>query len=236
MKNKGGTIVKKWKIFLSIFVLVLAAGGGALYYFLNVKEYKTADTKVEEIVKSDYQIQLPDENSTGDSTQSEDNTGQSANQSANQTGENAGSATAVANKTSVVATSSKPASVVVVKPKKLTEADILAKYQPVFENLEGQADGKLNNLLSYAFSEYQSKKASGEDISYFYFYSKYTGAAKNLEAATDNSFYYIYNALVKELENSGYSAKVAEPIKSHYVSVKNQRRSTLMNQAMANIH
>lgn len=231
MKNKGGTIVKKWKVFLSIFVLVLATGGGALYYFLNVKEYKTADTKVEEIVKSDYQIQLPDENSTVDPTRGEENIGQSTNQ----TGENAGAATAVANKTNAVSTSSKPASAVV-KPKKLTVADIMAKYQPVFENLEGQADGKLNNLLSYAFSEYQSKKANGEDISYFYFYSKYTGAAKNLEAATDNSFYYIYNALVKELENSGYSAKVADPIKSHYVSVKSQRRSTLMNQAMSHIN
>ncbi|MGG3561496.1 hypothetical protein ABES03_07800 [Neobacillus rhizosphaerae] len=223
--------MKKWKVFLSIFVLVLATGGGALYYFLNVKEYKTADTKVEEIVKSDYQIQLPDENSTVDPTRGEENIGQSTNQ----TGENASAATAVANKTNAVSTSNKPASAVV-KPKKLTVADIMAKYQPVFENLEGQADGKLNNLLSYAFSEYQSKKANGEDISYFYFYSKYTGAAKNLEAATDNSFYYIYNALVKELENSGYSAKVAAPIKSHYVSVKSQRRSTLMNQAMSHIN
>ncbi|MEO2075719.1 MAG: hypothetical protein ABGX20_09960 [Bacillus sp. (in: firmicutes)] len=227
--------MKKWKIILSIFVLVLAAGGGTLYYFLNVKEYKTADTKVEKIVKSDYDIQLPDENSAGDSTPVESKANQE-NQSSSQTGETANSATAVSgNHTSAVATSGKQVASTVVKPKKLTSAEIIGKYQPVFQNLESQANGKLSSLLSYAISEYQTKKSNGEDVSYFYFYSKYTGAAKSLEASTDSSFYYIYNALVKELENSGYSIKAAEPIKNHYLSVKKQRRNSIMNQAMSNV-
>jgi hypothetical protein len=227
--------VKRWKIILSIFVLVLAAGGGTLYYFLNVKEYKTADRKVEKIVKSDYDIQLPAENSTGDSTPIESKSNQE-NQSSSQTGEPVNSAMAASgNHTSAVATSSKQVASTVVKPQKRTSAEIIGKYQPVFQNLESQANGKLSSLLSYAISEYQTKKSNGEDVSYFYFYSKYTGAAKSLEASTDSSFYYIYNALVKELENSGYSAKAAEPIKNHYLSVKKQRRNSIMNQAMSHV-
>lgn len=227
--------MKKWKIILSIFVLVLTAGGGTLYYFLNVKEYKTADRKVEKIVKSDYDIQLPDENSTGDPTPVESKAIQT-NQSSSQTGETAKSATAVReNQTSAAATSSKQETSAVVKPKKLTSAEIIGKYQPVFQNLESQANGKLSSLLSYAISEYQTKKSNGEDVSYFYFYSKYTSAAKSLEASTDSSFYYIYNALVKELENSGFSKKAADPIKNHYLNVKKQRRDSIMSQAMSHV-
>ncbi|MDQ1143462.1 hypothetical protein QE429_000289 [Bacillus sp. SORGH_AS 510] len=228
--------MKKWKIILSIFVLVLAAGGGTLYYFLNVKEYKTADRKVEKIVKSDYDIQLPDENSTGDSTPVESKAIK-ANQSSSQTVEttiSGNSATAVSgNHTSAAATREKQVASTVVKPKKLTSAEIIGKYQPVFQNLESQANGKLSSLLSYAISEYQTKKSNGEEVSYFYFYSKYTSAAKSLEASTDSTFYYVYNALVKELRSSGYSANAAEPIKNHYLNVKKQRRNSIMSQAMS---
>lgn len=229
--------MKKWKIFLSIFVLVLVAGGGTLYYFLNVKEYKTADKKVEGIVKSEYDIQLPDDNSIGISTQVQAKADPSpTNQTAEKAGSATGSVTVAAGKPGAVTSRKNSQPTDVVKPKRQTAAEILAKYQPVFEKLESQADEKLNNLLSYAISEYQTKRSNGEDISYFYFYSKYTSAANNLENSTDTTFYYIYNVLVKDLENSGYSTKAAEPIKSHYLSVKKQRRNAIMNQAMSHVN
>ncbi|MDN3017764.1 hypothetical protein PH210_16315 [Paenibacillus sp. BSR1-1] len=216
--------MKKWIIFLSSIVVVLAVGAGSLYYYLNVKEYKTADPRVDNIVKTDYNIKLPDEKTqkTGSAANAK---GQEISQTvknvsyntSNKTHEPA-SAGAV---TKTSATNTKP-----------TAASIIAKYQPAFQDLEDQAASKLSNLLSYAMSEYQEKKASGEDVSYFYFYSKYNGAAKRLEASTDNSFYYIYNALVKELGNYGYSADEAKPIKNHYVSLKKQKRSALMDKAV----
>jgi hypothetical protein len=118
---------------------------------------------------------------------------------------------------------------------KETAASIMAKYQPAFEDLESQANGKLDSLLSYAFDEYQTKKAKGEDISYFYFYSKYSHAARTLEANTDASFDVIYNALVKELVRSGYSADEAKPLKDHYLSLKKQRSSAILGKAMAHL-
>jgi ribosomal protein S17E len=204
---------------LSIFVLVLAVGAGTLYYFLNIKEYKTADTKVDEIVKSDYKVKLPGEENTMDGSGE-----QAKEQGVNETAETAESGIAKGSSGSYEANRSQN-----VKP---TANSILEKYQRSFKDLEGQADGKLNSLLSHAYSEYQTKKSKSEDVSYFYFYSKYNGAAKTLEASTDNSFYYIYNSLVKELEKYGFSSKEAKPIKDHYLSLKKQRRSSLMNKAV----
>jgi hypothetical protein len=221
---KGGTTVKKWKVLLSIFVLIVAAGGGTLYYFLNVKEYKTKDTHVDKIVKSDYNIKLPDattknqdntQTNTNTNTQNAQTTGQSGSQqqtasnAGGQTGSKAGAATAV----------------------KMSAAAIINKYQPVFTELESQANGKIDSLLSYALNEYQNKTANGEEISYFYFYAKYNAAGKQLEASTDASFNYIYNALVNDLKKNGYSASNAEPIKEQYNSLKTSRRSALIKRA-----
>lgn len=225
--------MKKWKIITSIIAFLLVVGAGTIYYFLDIKEYKTADTKVEDIVEDDYQVKLPDE------TPQEGNSNEVTDQQSDQQTVSQGSGTAkaefVANTNSsnrVVNKTNHTKNIAVKTSSKPTAASIIAKYQPTFQDLEGQADSKLNALLSYAFSEYQTKKASGEEISYFYFYSKYNSAAKKLEASTDSSFNYVYNALVKELEKSGYSSTDAKTIKEHYLSVKKQKRSSLMNRAV----
>jgi hypothetical protein len=221
--------MKKWKVVLSIFVLLLAVGAGTLYYFLNLKEYNTADTKVDEIINSDYQIKFP-----GDDNSESPPEAQAKGQSLNQTDgtvksgsakvDNSGNGTNLSGKSSTGN-----------KASKLTAADILAKYQPAFKNLESQVDGKLDSLLSYALNEYQAKKANGEDISYFYLYSKYNGAAKKLEESTDKSFFLIYDTITNELEKSGYSSADALPIKNHYLSLKKERRSALMNKALEHL-
>ncbi|WP_223595294.1 hypothetical protein [Neobacillus bataviensis] len=216
--------MKKWTIFLSSIVVILAVGAGSLYYYLNIKEYKTADPKVDNIVKTDFTIKLPDENTTQTGSVA-DEQGQNLSKAVEKVSSNS------ANETFKPAKIESKTTAPIVKTKP-TAASIIGKYQASFNDLEGQADSKLNNLLSYAMSEYQEKKANGEDISYFYFYSKYNSAAKSLEASTDNSFYYIYNTLVKELENYGYSADEAKPIKNHYVSLKKQKRSALMDKAV----
>ncbi|MGG1675837.1 hypothetical protein ACIFOT_08790 [Neobacillus sp. NRS-1170] len=216
--------MKKWTIFLSSIVVILAVGAGSLYYYLNIKEYKTADPKVDSIVKTDFNIKLPDENTSKTKAVAE-----TKGQDLSKAVIKVSSSSAGETQETAKIESKTMAHIVKTKP---TAASIIAKYQPAFNGLEGQANSKLNNLLSYAMSEYQEKKANGEDISYFYFYSKYNGAAKRLEASTDASFNYIYNALVKELGNSGYSADEAKLIKNHYVSLKKQKRSALMDKAV----
>lgn len=237
-------IVKKWKIVLTALVLILAIGAGTLYYFLNIKDYKTADNKVNEIVKTDYNVKLPGEESE-DSPASSDgnskgkNTGTTeagliaVNNSGEKTGSEAANDTTGGNAGTSAQQSNNQTNSSTSEGSKPTAASIINRYEPSFRDLESQADGKLNSLLSYAKNEYQTKKANKEDISYFYFYSKYTSAAKTLESSTDASFNYIYNALVNELQQAGFSSSEAKPIKDHYTSMKKQRRSALMNKAMA---
>ncbi len=221
--------MKKWKIALCIFVCILAAGAGTIYYFLYVKEYKTADAKVDKIVKSEYKIQLPSENIA----QKQANV-PSMKQNPDQAVGGKAETEAVPGKSKTVFDSNHSNKSSEKNPENLTAEGILAKYQPVFKDLENQANSKLNTLLSYAFTEYQTKKEHGEDISYFYFYSKYSSAAKELEDSTDTSFYYIFNALVKELGNSGYNSNRAKPIKDHYINIKKQQRTAILNKAMEN--
>ncbi|MFF2447345.1 hypothetical protein ACFVSW_09570 [Neobacillus sp. NPDC058068] len=226
--------MKKWKIILSVVVLLLAAGAGTLYYFLNIKEYNTADEKVEEIVKNDFKVKLPGDDVSEDGSGAEA-TEQSSDLTADASGTAAPADPAESATGATQSQSTNKNAGQVKKPTivKLTAGAILEKYQPAFNDLQAQADDKLNSLLSYAFNEYQSKKSNGDEISYFYFYSKYNGAAKKLEASTDHSFDYIYNALVKELEKNGYSSNDAKSIKDHYVNLKKQRRSSLMDKAIA---
>jgi hypothetical protein len=240
-KSKGGTTVKKWKIILSIIVLIIAIGAGTVYYFFNIKEYKTADKKVEEIVETEYDIKLPGEDNTtsspAETTEEQaaaiDESGSSAESSSEGTTSDASQQKGNNNSSSTTTSSSTPTDKGQQAAAKPTAAAIIEKYKPTFHELESQADGKLNSLVSYAFSEYSSKKASGEKVSYGYFYSKYTSAAETLEAGTDAAFNYVYNALVNELKKSGYSANEAQSIKDQYNSMKKQRRSALMSKAMS---
>jgi hypothetical protein len=242
--QKDDPIVKKWKMIVTILVLLVAVSTGTIYYFLNSKEDKTKDPKVAGIVKNDFKIQLPADKinqvSAGKQT-GVNKTGTQAGESEAQT-KNSGvsngttqsktdsTASGVSNGTSQSKMRSTASGVQTVKP---SAAAIIERYQPAFKNLESQADGKINTLLSYAFDEYQTKKANGEEISFFYFYSKYNSAAKKLEAGTDASFNYIYVSLVNDLEKAGYSASEAQPVKDQYTSMKKERRSALLNKAMS---
>jgi ABC-type cobalt transport system substrate-binding protein len=118
-----------------------------------------------------------------------------------------------------------------VESTEITVADIKNLYRPVFKSLESQATGKIDALTSRAVGEYHSKKAAGEDISYSYFYQKYTSAGRNLEAKTDEAFNYIYKSLEKELKKHGYSSTHAKDFQEQYAAAKKARETALINKA-----
>jgi hypothetical protein len=117
-------------------------------------------------------------------------------------------------------------------PAKLTASAILNKYKPTFEDIEVQANDKVNELIGYAFEEYKDKKKNGKDISYFYFYSKYSAAGKVLESKTDESFNYAYNLLTQELKSKGFAESEASAFKEEYKQTKKERKSQLIAKAM----
>src|SRR5690606_11874898 len=116
--------------------------------------------------------------------------------------------------------------------KKVTVADVKGKYEPVFRQLEGQADAKISALIGRAKKEYTDKKVNGESISYGYFYNKYMGAANNMEASTDAAFYGVVKALEAELTANGYNKSHAQNFIDEYETMKKTRRDGIIKKAM----
>lgn len=117
------------------------------------------------------------------------------------------------------------------KQPEITAEMIKGAYRPSFEELQAQANAKIDALVNAAFSEYSAKKESGESISFTYFYRKYTSAGKELEASTDTTFNYIYDSLVSDLETRGFSASEASEFKTQYESAKAARENALIDKA-----
>jgi hypothetical protein len=262
LTNRGGLIMKKWKIILAVISVMLLAGAGTLYYLLEVKSYETQDEKVDEVVAEEYDIALPGEEGSddaaaegsedtaeaGDEEGSSEGTDQkSSDTSSTSTDSNSSSSSTSTSASNTGSTSSKTAANTTGKTaasndktvsnqgsgskSKPTAAQIAAKYEPSFQQLEAQANGKIDALVGHALSEYSAKKQNGEEVSYFYFYSKYNTAGKILERKTDSTFNFVYLALVDELKDNGYDSTEAKKYKTAYEAAKKERRSALMNKA-----
>jgi predicted GNAT family acetyltransferase len=115
--------------------------------------------------------------------------------------------------------------------KQPSKAELRDRYQFAFENFYEQVQKKVSDLMQVAYEEYIEKKESGEDISYFYFFTKYNRAAKNLEEATDEAFYDIYEAFVADLKKHGYDTAVAEEYLSQYENKKSVIRTSIIKEA-----
>jgi ABC-type cobalt transport system substrate-binding protein len=256
LKGELFPMKKVWKYILSILLVIILATAGTIYYFLNVKTYDTADEEIEEIIESDYEIDLPIIDHTPDATiedkandtgtnnnedESSTDTDNSNNNNDQTTGTDkttTGSKNPVSNNTGT--NPSKNTSSGTKQPAKntspeekieITVANIKDLYRPVFQSLESQANGKIDSLLSRAVGEYHAKKAEGATISYSYFYQKYTSAGRDLEAKTDVAFNTIFKALEKDLKKHGYSQSHANDFKEQYAATKKARESALIAKA-----
>lgn len=235
--------MKKWKIILSILLVIVIGAAGTAYYFLKVKDYHTTDKEVDKITESDYTIKLPSSDdgsiNNGDKTSGKSETADSeknvdtdsTDHSKTDGSENISSD----NDKTDASTDNQSSDESENNDVKVSAEEIKSRYKPVFEELQSQANGKINALVGHAFSEYQAKKANGEDISYSYFYSKYTSAGESLEAKTNAAFNTIYNSLVNELKENGYNADEAKEFQDQYESAKSQRRQALIKTALSKL-
>ena len=112
---------------------------------------------------------------------------------------------------------------------KVTVASIKAKYESSFVALEDLAKSRLNSLIAQAKSEYNAKKASGESISYSYFYQKYYGAATKMEGTIDASFNTLYVRLENELAQNQFDKAHAQSFKDQYASAKSSLKSEILS-------
>lgn len=111
----------------------------------------------------------------------------------------------------------------------ISASTIINAYTPAFAALEEQADVKLSALIQRAKTEYTQKQQAGEKINYAYFYSKYSGAAEELEGSTDAVFYSLLDAFKQELQVHGFATSYATGFISEYEAKKAKRRNSIMS-------
>ncbi|OEH92158.1 hypothetical protein [Bacillus solimangrovi] len=223
------------KILLSLMA-VIAITLGILWFNYSKIEIDLNDAAVKEITDSNFEVKLPLEieeetteqeiedpeiekkqptTSQVDSTQIIDDHNESISES-----------------NSNNAKETEDNSITTIKQNKVTVNQIKGRYMPVFKDLERQSNAKLDQLLSAAYQEYKTKKKNGEEISYMYFYKKYSSAGLQLESNTDAAFQQIYNALEQELDQEGFDRAEAKEFRNIYEQTKKERRSSILNNAM----
>ena len=247
---------KWWKKLLGAFLIVLLAVGGYIVYELNFKTYETADKEVKEITDSEYEIDLPDitesssasdnqespedsnlaqisEKDTSTNSKTPDDPGQSGNKSSEAPAKDINRVSTISNKKTEASESIKENGTHNIPNAEQVPsvASIKSKYEPVFESLEAQANSKINSLAAKAFNEYIDKKQNKEQVSYGYFYTKYTSAAETLEANTDSAFNMVYSALQADLKRNGFSPSHAVGFKEQYDETKKERKNALLKKA-----
>ncbi|WP_438296726.1 hypothetical protein [Sporosarcina sp. FA15] len=239
---------KKLKIFLLILLIVLLATAGTLLYFFKFKEYDVADEEVAKIIEDPYTIEMPDGTTitvdangevvesveptlppVTEGTSSEGTSTDGSEVKGTSTDGSKGGGTSSGDKAPSSTTGESNTTETIPKP---TVSTIKQKYVPTLENLQSQADSKLNTLVGHAKKEYSDKKASGESISYGYFYNKYVGAANGLEARTDAVFAGVIKGVEKDLVANGYDKSYAQNLIDDYNAKKKARKDSLLNKAM----
>ncbi|THE12295.1 hypothetical protein E1I69_11370 [Bacillus timonensis] len=237
--------MKKWKIVLICVFVLLIGAGSYLYYILEVKEYNTADTQVDEITEKTFDVTLPSDTEKKQQNEAPIEDSATDEQNSQPTTE---SPSANGDKKTIVSSNNKDTDVNIEKKQenkntsastatdtknkeKPSASNITAKYEPSFKDLENQANSRVDKLISLAIAEYQAKRKNNETISYPYFYAKYTSAGKTLESSADAAFDIIYNEYTNELKINGFDSSYAEKVKSHYETSKKERRNNLLKRA-----
>lgn len=242
--------MKKFGIAFGIIVIAL---GAYIAYLFEFKDYDTTDAAVDEVAEEEYVIELADgskiildkygnlirhvtdEDGTEKIeafTESFPSTERSDLAVASVSSDNSGTkgskvktdASGKAAIKSYAAFAGKKAS------KKMTVAQIRAKYDPAIAELEGQAHEKLDALIDLAVSEYLEMEANDQKISYPYFYNKYSSAASKLEERTDKMFYALMEVMKQELKKNGLPAAEAEKMSKEYEDRKNKLRRDILKQ------
>ncbi|MFG6179645.1 hypothetical protein ACGTN6_20645, partial [Halomonas sp. THAF12] len=114
----------------------------------------------------------------------------------------------------------------------MSVTQIKNRYAPSFQSLQDQANAKINNLVEYAYQEYQKKKETDKSVSYGYFYTKYQSAANRLEESTDVVFNQLYDSLKKELQANGHPKNALAEVKYYYQEQKEIREKALIKKAL----
>jgi hypothetical protein len=248
---------RHWRKLAAALVVIIGIIGGYIVYELNFKTYQTSDKEVEKITESKYDITLPEiasqqgegsseskirssetqpeksaDSVAAEQSETQKNKSDSIEQASTSLKEGNNSDKNVEETKTIHLKSENTRKK---KPVKPTAQTIIVQYESVFENLQTQANTKVNHLASLAMNEYLDKKSNEEDISYGYFLNKYRDAAESIEKNTDQTFTVVYHALQKDLKVNGFNPDAADVYKETYEQTKKERKNALMKKALSSL-
>lgn len=108
------------------------------------------------------------------------------------------------------------------------QEEIIDKYLPQFEALEGTATGRLQELYNGAVQEYKQQKAQGT-LDLKVLVRKYLQASGMLETNIDSKFYSTLNEMKGELQRNNLPTDMVKTISQEYENAKTQKKRELMN-------
>ncbi|TWT27863.1 hypothetical protein [Planomicrobium sp. CPCC 101110] len=234
--------MKKVGLFLSVALFCIA---GYLVYLFEFKAYDVADAKVEIVAEEEYVIALSDGSKIildekGNLMRREQPVSNATDEPDERipifgtdkfAADTASNGKILREKTKVTPVANEKAASAEKRnspDKKVKVGQIKAEYEAAFENLEKQSTDRLYKLVGIAKNEYLEKKATGQSISYPYFYNKYTAAASELEKQTDQFFYALINDMEKELKANNLPNSITDPYVKEYEKRKDSLRNKLL--------
>lgn len=221
--------------------ILLICGSGYLIYLFGFKEYNIADAEVDTITKEEYVIELADgskivldkygnlirhlEEDKDEAVRTEKIKEELADSESTDLAEvSASKETSKAEKEKDAVTSKQAKA----KKAKTTVKDIKKKYEPAITDIERQANNSLDNLIEVAKDEYFEMEENDQNISYPYFYNKYSAAATKLEKRTDKIFYAVMEMMEKDLKSNNLPLSLSKSMSKEYEKRKVKIRNDIL--------
>lgn len=224
------------KLLLLAGVLLICASGYLIYLF-GFKEYDIADAEVDSITKEEYVIELADGSKIildqhGNLLRHVEGSDEAVRVEKFRKGLSHSETKEIAKTSSPNEKSSADAKKVSnpnsKEKAKVTVSDIQKRYDPVIADIEQQANTSLDNLIKVAKSEYFEMSDNDKNISYPYFYNKYSAAATKLEKRTDQIFYAVMDMMSQDLKSNGLPVTLSESMAKEYENRKNKIRRDIL--------
>ncbi|WP_102026673.1 hypothetical protein [Salirhabdus sp. Marseille-P4669] len=202
------------KLLFSIILLFIC---GAVFYYIDpLKMFTIEDAKIQELIDSDYKLDIGD----SEETKEQEGGAQDLNHGVPQMG----------------ALDPATAKRTIPAPNKdtetLTEDTIVRKYEASLNSLQEQVEHKLNELMNHAYDEYTADKNDDGEANVMTLYLKYQKAITELENNTDESFNEVYEQMQAELKENGHNPVLADDLKDQYEAMKKETRSVMMDKVL----
>lgn len=239
---------------LLLLGIVLICSAGYLIYLFGFKNYDIADAEVDNLTKEEYVIELADGSKIildkqgnlirhlegndeaiqmeqfrkGNPYSETTDPAVASVTSENEKQKNAKDGDAKESTEQVNA--EKSAKSKQTKSTALTEKEVKKNYEPAIADIERQANASLNNLIDLAKEEYFKMEENAQEISYPYFYNKYSAAASKLEKRTDDVFYALMEVMRQDLKANGLPDDLPKSLSKEYENRKDKLRREILKE------